>query len=72
MNLRNELIDEISKYNVKETKSQQIDKYWNNWLIFKTKEPNNSKIELKKCIPPYFNSDINKTNEFGARNNLFN
>jgi len=40
-------------------------------LIFKTKEPNNSKIELKKCIPPYFNSDINKTNEFGARNNLF-
>ena len=71
MNLRNDLIDEISKYNVKETKSQQIDKYWNNWLIFKTKEPNNSKIELKKCIPPYFNSDINKTNEFGARNNLF-
>ena len=40
MNLRNDLIDEISKYNVKETKSQQIDKYWNNWLIFKTKEPN--------------------------------
>ena len=26
---------------------------------------------MKKCLPPYFNSDINKTNEFGARNNLF-
>ena len=66
-----DLIDEIGKYNAKEAKLKQINKFWNNWLIFKGKDSLNSKIELKKCLPPYFNSDINKTNEFGARNNLF-
>jgi hypothetical protein len=71
MNTRTNLIDEITKYDVKEAKINQVNKYWNNWLIFKSKDSNNSKIELKKCLPPYFNSDINKTNEFGARNNLF-
>ena len=71
MNSKKDLIDEIGKYNVKEAKLNQIEKYWNNWLIFKSKDFNNYKVELKKCLPPYFNSDINKTNEFGARNNLF-
>ena len=34
---KSELTDEMTRYNVKEFKSEQIDKYWNNWLIFKKK-----------------------------------
>ena len=67
-----DVIDEISKLNVKEAKMEQINKYWNNWLIFKNKSSNDYRIELKKLLPPYFNSDVNKTNEFSVRDNLFN
>ena len=69
---KSELTDEMTRYNVKEFKSEQIDKYWNNWLIFKKKDSNDYRTELRKCLPPYFNSEISKANEFGARDNLFN
>ena len=72
MNNKIDLSEETSKYNVKQTKNEQINKYWNNWLIFKNKSSNDYHIELKKLLPPYFNSDINKTNEFSVRDNLFN
>ena len=45
-----DLIDEIGKYNAKEAKLKQINKFWNNWLIFKGKDSLNSKIELKKVF----------------------
>ena len=67
-----DLTDETSKFNVKQTKMEQINKYWNNWLIFKNKSSNDYRVELKKLLPPYFNSDVNKTNEFSVRDNLFN
>ena len=67
-----ELTDETSKFNVKQIKMEQINKYWNNWLIFKNKSSNDYRVELKKLLPPYFNSDVNKTNEFSVRDNLFN
>jgi len=67
-----DLTDETSKFNVKQIKMEQINKYWNNWLIFKNKSSNDYRVELKKLLPPYFNSDVNKTNEFSVRDNLFN
>ena len=57
-------MDETSKYNVKQTKLDQISKYWDNWLIFKNKSSKDYHVELKKLLPPNFNSDVNKTNEF--------
>jgi hypothetical protein len=65
-------MDETSKYNVKQTKLDQINKYWDNWLIFKNKSSKDYHVELKKLLPPYFNSDVNKTNEFSVRDNLYN
>ena len=72
MNNKQNLYEEVSKYNVKSTRIAEINKLWNKWLIFKSKSPNNYHIELKKLLPIYFNSDVNKTNEFSVRDNLFN
>jgi hypothetical protein len=44
--------------------------YWEKWLIFKSKKNKEWQMELKKHLPPYFDTNVNKINDFSMRENV--
>jgi len=66
---KQENIEETSDLGVVEYKEQNIERYWDKWIIFKNKKLKDWQIELKKHLPPYFDSTVNKVNDFSMREN---
>jgi hypothetical protein len=66
---KQENIEEKSDLGVIEYKEQNIKNYWEKWMIFKKKNSKDWQIELKKHLPPYFDSTVNKINDFSMREN---
>lgn len=67
--LKVESIEEKSDLSVVEYREQNIEHYWEKWIIFKNKKVKDWQIELKKHLPPYFDSTVNKINDFSMREN---
>ena len=63
--------DGSEQYRVKTFKETTINSYWEKWLIFKPKRSKDWQIELRKHLPPYFDANVNKINEFSMRENIF-
>lgn len=63
--------DGSSEYHVKEYKSSTLDALWDKWIIFKPKRSKDWQTELRKHLPPYFDANVNKINEFSMRENIF-
>lgn len=53
-----------------EYKQEYLDYIWQKWLIFKPERSKLWNLELKKCLPSYFESSTNKINEFSMRENV--
>jgi hypothetical protein len=51
-------------------KENVLDLYWDRWLIFKPKRVKEWHMELKKHLPPYFDTNVNKINDFSMRENV--
>ncbi len=66
---KQENLEEKGDLGVVEYKQQNIENYWDKWLIFKNKKINEWQMELKKHLPPYFDSTVNKINDFSMREN---
>lgn len=64
-----EFDDGSEQYRVKEFKESALESYWEKWLIFKQNRSKDWQTELKKHLPPYFESNVNKINEFSMREN---
>jgi len=52
---------------VKDFREMTYDGYWEKWLIFKQKMNKDWNMELKKHLPPYFDTNVNKINDFSMR-----
>ena len=63
--------DESEEYKTKEYKEEVLNNYWDKWLIFKKNHSKDYQIELRKHLPPYFDSNVNKINEFSMRENIY-
>ena len=68
-NIKKEEEDETS--HIKEYKKNILESYWDKWLIFKQQNSKDFQTELKKQLPPYLDSNVNKINEFSMRENAF-
>jgi len=66
---KKENIEEKSDLSVVEYREQNVDHYWDKWIIFRQKNPKDWQIALKKHLPPYFDSTVNKINDFSMREN---
>lgn len=55
---------------VLEYKKFVLDNIWGKWLIFKSNQTKDQHLELKKLLPPYFDTNINKLNDFSMRENV--
>ena len=66
---KQENFEEKSELSVAEFKEISIDYYWEKWIIFKNKKSKDWQLELKKHLPPYFDSTVNKINDFSMREN---
>jgi len=51
-------------------KETLLNNYWDKWLIFKPKRFKDWQMELKKHLPPYFDTNVNKINDFSMRENV--
>lgn len=68
-----ENIDDQKEKSVKEYRLNLTETSYNQWLIFKSdNSTKDNSIELKKFLPPYFESSNSKTNDFSVRDNLSN
>ena len=63
--------DGSDEFHVKDYKESAINAYWERWLIFKKKRAKDFQTELRKQLPPYFDKNVNKINEFSMRKNVF-
>ena len=63
--------DGSDEFHVKDYKQSAINAYWERWLIFKKKRAKDFQTELRKHLPPYFDANVNKINEFSMRENVF-
>lgn len=63
--------DGSEEYHVKEYKEDALSALWDRWIIFKQKRSKDWQTELRKHLPPYFDSNVNKINEFAMRENVF-
>lgn len=66
-----EFDDGSSEYRVKEYRDSTISELWDKWLIFKQSKSKDWQTELRKHLPPYFDANVNKINEFSMRENIF-
>ena len=62
-----ELKEEKEDINVKDYRQHTLDNYWEKWLMFKVKMNKDWNMELKKHLPPYFDTNVNKINDFSMR-----
>jgi hypothetical protein len=56
--------------NVKDFKLNTLSNYWDKWLIFRPKRTKDWQMELKKHLPPYLDTNVNKINDFSMRENV--
>ena len=66
----NETAEEGEEIRVKDYKEDILESYWDKWLIFKPKHFKDWQIELKKHLPCYFDTNVNKINDFSMRENV--
>lgn len=64
-----ELADD-KEFKVNEFKDQLLNSYWDRWIIFRPNRIKEWHMELKKLLPPYFDSTTNKINDFSMRENV--
>jgi hypothetical protein len=62
--------DSNEEIQVSTYKENMLDNYWDKWLIFKPKRIKDWQMELKKHLPPYFDTNVNKINDFSMRENV--
>jgi hypothetical protein len=55
---------------VNEYRENILELFWDKWLIFKPKRSKDWQMELKKHLPPYFDTNVNKINDFSMRENV--
>jgi len=65
-----EFVENNDEIDVKIFRDNLLETLWDKWLIFKPKRKNDWHIELKKHLPPYFDTNVNKINDFSMRENV--
>mmetsp|Transcript_11376 Transcript_11376/g.11692 ORF Transcript_11376/g.11692 Transcript_11376/m.11692 type:complete len:344 (-) Transcript_11376:29-1060(-) len=63
-------LDEKKDFSVLEFKKITLDNIWEKWLIFRSNKTKEWSLELKKILPPYFDTSTNKINDFSMRENV--
>lgn len=63
-------LEEKKDISVIEYKNQTLEYIWEKWLIFRSSKSKEWHLELKKILPPYFDSSTNKINDFSMRENV--